>query len=341
IRLQNDGELFDWLVGAYYEESIDSYNAPFAIPTTGGRDVFGADNLYGDSVSRDFWEWYWSKDFSDMTESWLSVHHTDWEQKAVFGEATWHINDHLDLTFGGRYFDRNNTNYYGVNHPGRVHFDEGEPWGSDREYRLANELRPPGRTGEETQFIPKVSLSYQFDRDRMMYGLYTQGVRQGGVNRSRGEPFFPNSYESDLMNNYEVGYKSYFADGKGRFNLTAYYMLWEDYQLQVIDPSNEPCINPDTGMADSSLSIPQECGQPWQSVIGNLGEAHIQGVNVELDYSPNENWMFGLNFEDMEAETDTAHDLNGDDVMDLTEGMRLPHVVSPLCAPSTAARSVR
>ncbi|MEX0707545.1 MAG: hypothetical protein WD078_06230, partial [Woeseia sp.] len=59
------------------------------------------------------------------------------------------------------------------------------------------------------------------------------------------------------------------------------------------------------------------------------------------DYSPNENWMFGLNFEDMEAETDTAHDLNGDDVMDLTEGMRLPHVVSPLCAPSTAARSVR
>lgn len=327
VRLQDEGELFDWIVGAYYEESKDSYSDAFAIPTTGGRDVLGADNLYADSVSRDFWEWYWSKDFSDMTESWLSLHHTDWEQKAVFGEATWHINDHLDLTLGGRYFDRSNTNYYGVNHPGRVYHFEGEPaGGSDREYRLANELRPPGRTGEETQFIPKVSLSYQFDRDRMVYGLYTQGKRQGGINRSRGEPFFPNTYESDLMNNYEVGYKSYFADGKGRFNLTAYYMLWEDYQLQVVDPSQTPCIDPDTGLPDPSLAVPGVCGQPWQSVIGNLGEAHIQGVNVELDYSPNENWMFGLNFEDMEAETDTAHDLDGDDIPNLTKGMRLPLV---------------
>jgi iron complex outermembrane receptor protein len=327
IRLQNEGELFDWIVGAYYEDSKDSYFNPFAIPTTGGRDVLGADNLYGDSVSQQFWEWYWSKDFSDTAAGWVDGSDTDWEQRAIFGEATWHINDHLDLTLGGRYFDRSNTNYYYVNHPGRVYYFEGEPAeGDDREYRLANGLRPPGRTGEEQQFIPKISLSYQLDRDRMVYGLYTQGKRQGGVNRSRGEPFFPNTYESDLMNNYEVGYKSYFADGKGRFNLTAYYMLWEDYQLQAVDPSVTPCIDPDTDLPDPSISVPGVCGQPWQATIANLGEAHIQGVNVELDYSPNENWMFGLNFEDMEAETDTAHDLDGDGVPNLTKGMRLPLV---------------
>ncbi|MEX0915216.1 MAG: TonB-dependent receptor, partial [Wenzhouxiangellaceae bacterium] len=326
MRLQNDGELFDYIVGAYYEESIDSYNAPFNIPTTGGRDVLGADNIYADSVSRDFWESYWSKDFGGMTNNWLSGQHTDWEQTAIFGEATWHISDQIDLTVGGRYFDRSNTRYYFVNLPGRVHFDEGEP-SSDRDFRLANDLRPPGRTGGQKQFIPKLALNYHIDPDRMVYGLYSQGARQGGVNRSRGEPFFPNAYESDLMNNYEVGYKSYFANGKGRFNLTAYYMLWEDYQLQVIDPSYVPCVD-DTGSVDPQLSIPRVCGQPWQSIVANLGEAHIQGINVELDYSPDENWMFGLNFEDMEAETDTEHDLNGDDVADLTKGMRLPLVPS-------------
>ena len=98
-------------------------------------------------------------------------------------------------------------------------------------------------------------------------------------------------------------------------------MLWEDYQLSIVDPSQEPCPDPND-------SIPGTCGQPWQQVIANLGEAHIQGVNVELDYSPNENWVFGLNYENIEAETDTAHDLNGDGSPNLTKGLRLPLVPS-------------
>ena len=75
----------------------------------------------------------------------------------------------------------------------------------------------------------------------MMYGLYTQGTRPGGVNRSRGEPFFPTSYTSDLMDNYELGYRSTFGNGRGRFNVTAFHMVWTDYQLQLTDPSSDPC----------------------------------------------------------------------------------------------------
>ena len=331
IRLQNDGDTFDWIVGAYREESKDSYYGPFAYSTTGGRADLDADNLYRDSISFQFYEWYWSNylggppDTSDWTAPWFSGQHGDWEQTAVFGELTWNINDNWDLTVGGRYFDRSNTTAYAVNRPGRMFSDEGEPV-NDRQYRLANGKRALGRTGDEQQFMPKVSMSYRLDDDKMFYGLFSQGMRQGGVNRSRGEPFFPNNFDSDLMNNYEMGYKSYFADGRGRFNITAYYMLWEEYQLQVIDPSNDPCLDPVTGQPNPNLSVPNVCGQPWQAIVANLGEAHIQGVNVELDYSPNENWIMGLNFEEIEAETDTAHDLNGDDVDDLVAGMRLPLV---------------
>ena len=74
--------------------------------------------------------------------------------------------------------------------------------------------------------------------------------------------------------------------------------------------------------------IPQECGQPWQQVVGNAGEAHITGLNVELDYAINENWVFGGNFEKMEAETDTNHDLTGDGEFNLVAGLRLPIVPS-------------
>lgn len=329
IRLQSSGDTFDWLIGGYYEESKDSWLAPFATPTNGGPDGRGADNIYQQSISLQFWEWYFGTSLPQTTSHWSSGSHTDWEQTSIFGEVTWHINDELNLTVGGRYFERSNENFYFVNHPGGTNFNEGEPdtaVQSVRDFRLANELRPFGRKGSEDQVIPKISLSYAFDDDKMVYGLYTQGVRQGGVNRSRGQPFFPSSYDSDLMNNYEMGYKSNFAEGKGRFNVTGYYMLWEDYQLNIVDPSQAPCPDPND-------AIPGICGQPWQAVVANLGEAHIQGVNVELDYTPNENWLLGINYEKMEAETDTPHDLTPEDpgdplVYELTKGLRLPLVPS-------------
>jgi len=160
----------------------------------------------------------------------------------------------------------------------------------------------------------------------MVYALYTEGVRQGGVNRGRGEPFFPVNFDSDLMNNSEVGYKSSFAGGKGRLNLSYYNMAWEEYQLQLLDPSFVKCIDPDTGepVNPSVLKIAGVCGQPWQTVIANLGEASITGFNISVDYSPNENWVLGFNYEDMEAKTDSAHDLDGDGILDLVKGMRLP-----------------
>ncbi|MED5420031.1 MAG: TonB-dependent receptor, partial [Pseudomonadota bacterium] len=253
---------------------------------------------------------------------------------AVFGEVTWHINDDWSLTVGGRYFERSNTNYYLVNHPGAFPDATGVPLGepdmavaSIRAERLANGGLPPGRSGDEDQVIPKISLSYAVGDNAMVYGLYTQGLRQGGVNRSRGVPFFPNTYTSDIMDNYEIGYKSTFAEGRGRLNATAYNMIWSDYQLNLVDPASNQCLD-SSGSPDPSISIDGVCGQPWQAIIANAGEAHINGINVEFDYAFNDNWLIGANYEVMEAETDTQHDLNGDGIDDLVAGYRLPLVPS-------------
>ena len=151
----------------------------------------------------------------------------------------------------------------------------------------------------------------------MVYGLFTQGTRPGGVNRSRGEPFFPTSYESDLMDNYEIGYRSSFGGGNGRLNLTAYHMVWSDYQLEVVDPSSAPC---DTA-GDQIAGV---CGQPWQNIVTNAGEAHITGLNLELDYAFSESWIVGMNATFTEAETDTTADLTGDGENDIVGGLRLP-----------------
>ncbi len=337
LRLQSQGDTLDWIIGGYYEESKDAWKAPFATPTLGGD---GNVNTFQQSVAARYWEFYFSNyygtptTFPNSTSSWYSQSQTDWEQTAVFGEVTWHINDEFDLTVGGRYFERSNTNYYLVNHPGGIPDASGVPAGEPdlavpetRAERLSNGGLPFGRSGEEDQFIPKVSLSYTMNDDAMFYGLYTRGLRQGGVNRSRGVPFFPNTYDSDIMDNYELGYKSTFADGRGRFNLTVYNMDWSDYQLELVDPASQSCLDAN-GNEDPTLNQPGVCGQPWQNIIANAGEAHIDGISAEVDYAVSENWLVGFNYEVLEAETDTAADTDGDGDEDLVAGLRLPLVPS-------------
>jgi outer membrane receptor protein involved in Fe transport len=312
FRLSNQGDTLDWLVGLYYESSNDDWQNSFAQPTTGGD---GLVNIYQDSISAAYFRWAYGDDYVEgATSQWYSESTTDWETKALFGEVTWHLSDRIDITAGGRYYERSNTNTYFVNNPGG--------------FTTPPKVPPENRENVDEEFIPKISVNYMLNEvgdGAMVYGLYTQGKRPGGINRLRGDPYFPGTYVSDLMDNYETGFKSNFGGGRGRFNMTAYFMDWSDYQLELVDPSDAQCLD-ENGVPQPDLEVPGLCGQPWQVVVANAGQAHIAGVNVEVDYAPNENWVLGFNAEWMEAETDTSADLNGDGENDLVDGLRLPLV---------------
>jgi outer membrane receptor protein involved in Fe transport len=101
-------------------------------------------------------------------------------------------------------------------------------------------------------------------------------------------------------------------------------MVWSDYQLELTDPSNRDCT--DAEDPDGDGKVPNLCGQPWQAIVTNAGEAHITGVSVELDYAINDSWVFGANGTILEAETDTTADLTGDGENDLVAGLPLPLV---------------
>jgi iron complex outermembrane receptor protein len=56
--------------------------------------------------------------------------------------------------------------------------------------------------------VPKLSLTYRFEDGKLMYATYSEGFRPGGVNRNDGTP-----YDPDYLNNYEIGWKTMWADG--------------------------------------------------------------------------------------------------------------------------------
>jgi iron complex outermembrane receptor protein len=308
IRLSAQGDTIDWLVGLYYEDSKNSWESDFADVTDGD---------FQDSIALDYYEWLDRPDptdrnsgeglYPDATHAWDSYSDTTWEQYAVFGEVVWHATDKIDVTLGGRYFDRDTENEYYVQRP------------NTRDDLVLYPTGPDTYDTNDTEFAPKVAVSYSFTDDVMAYALYTEGYRPGGTNRIRGEPFFPSQFEPDQMNNYEMGLRSTIMNGAGRFNATVFYMDWEDYQMELVDPASPPGSCP----ADGPSSIPNVCGQPWQVSIGNAGDAHILGVNMEFDWAISQNFTFGMNAEWLEAENDTDLDGMG---LDVKDGDDLPTV---------------
>ena len=93
----------------------------------------------------------------------------------------------------------------------------------------------------------------------MVYALYSDGFRAGGRNVVRPGAVLPADYEPDFLDNYELGLKSRWFDGQIAFNLTAFRMEWDDYQVEVDDPSPLFII-----------------------VVTNVGDAEIDGVSAEV-----------------------------------------------------------
>lgn len=291
FRLLAQGELLDWVAGLFYEKSDEQWD--FDVVAQGYNESQSMANyLAGNLV------WRGNPIPSRLPDDtwWFSADRTHWEQWAVFGEVTWHINDQWNAIFGGRWFDRTMDKAYYVELP---------------KYNLTDEgISHP--SSDESDFVPKFSLSYQLN-DILLYGLYSEGFRPGGTNRGRGLPFFPQQYESDILENIEFGAKMTLADGRVRLNLTYFDMSWNDYQLEVTDPSNITCGLP-------TALPPPNCGQPWQKVVANVGNASSQGFEVNLDAVATENLTLGVNATWLDAVLDQDVEVS----ITIPAGSRLP-----------------
>jgi outer membrane receptor protein involved in Fe transport len=319
FRLTHQGEKFDWLAGLYYEESSDNWDAVWAKSTTGD---------YQDTLSLYYFEDIWGTTFPTATGAYLSSDRTDWEQTAVFGEVTWHINDQWHATVGARWFDTTNDKLYLVWNP--MSDVSGTPVGL-----APRASHAPGSGGEVpsggdiSEVVPKFTLTWNIDDDKMMYATYTEGFRTGGVNRSHGvydysRSFFPQVFSEDVVANSEIGIKTRLANNTVQLNVALFNMDWENFQAEVVDPSGQDC----------SPEEPVICDNPWLKSVGNVGDAHTAGVNVDFAWIPAAGWDIGANAQFLEAEVDQDLILNNRPVSSsdptpravIRDGQDLPNV---------------
>ena len=114
----------------------------------------------------------------------------------------------------------------------------------------------------------------------MIFGTFSQGFRPGGFNRTsakilpdaEGNPQYlrPNGYTPDTLTNWEVGLKTDLFDHKVQFNLSAYYMIWDNVQINFFNPAG--------GFGNTAF-------------VTNGANFHVKGLEAQLVARP----MAGVN----------------------------------------------
>ena len=281
LRVSSNGEgPLRWLVGGFYQSVDRDYGQN--LPTPGYDEIllrrFGLDSAdFGAPPDTPF--------YSDLTY--------DFEQFALFGEATYDLNDQWSLTGGLRYYD----------------FSE------DRLLTFAGVFADVGYTDEPGStssdgFSPRVIVAYEASEDVLLSAQVARGFRLGGINDPLNVTLCTaqdlaiysgnENWDDETSTNYELGAKTRLAGGSVQFNAAVFYTQIDD--LQVIA---------DAGSCSSRIIL--------------NAEAESVGGEFEVFARPNDNWDFALSATYAKAEiTKSQLDATGNPIAGIRDGNRLP-----------------
>lgn len=172
---------------------------------------------------------------------------------AVFGDAIWHVNDKLNLTFGIRYTKDKKEfswltehreapqldqtlaflNIAGFLQPFYAYLDSIDPalktlYTSDVIFRQFSALN--GITVKQknswSDISPRFVVDYKINDEMMIWGSYTNGYKAGGYNSVEINSVFDN----EDVDSYEIGTKAVWPELRLSMNTSLFYYVYNNKQ---------------------------------------------------------------------------------------------------------------
>ena len=224
------------------------------------------------------WEWLWRSDTDgDGNPDVISVPgwgnpnedmHTV-KSTAIYGQATYELNDMTRLIGGMRFND-----------------DEKTFTGNIADW-------------EDDSTTYKLAFERDINEDRMFYASLSTGVRTGGANDartvSRGAP---ESYDNEEVTSMEIGLKSVLMDNTLVLNVAAYSNEYEDVKAQLFALACQDAR--DTDVAACVAAGTATTFEYYQ----NGGDSETTGLEIEMQYAPNDRLYITGNLAYTDAEFD-------------------------------------
>ena len=189
--------------------------------------------------------WFSAGPYSEPVIFFNDIRRTD-KQQGVFGELTIDTSETSELTVGARWYDIE------VDFEGSANSSFGNGFGNSDQQRfgsnLSTQYAPNNANGypdkaQTDGVIGKVTYSWNPSEDIMYYVTWSEGFRPGLLNRPVGRSTADGSYtvkpavDSDEVVNLEFGWKTLLADGRLRFNGSAFMVDVTGLQTTIFDPS--------------------------------------------------------------------------------------------------------
>lgn len=135
-----------------------------------------------------------------------------------------------------------------------------------------------GATDSWDKTLWKAGAEFDIGDEILGYLTASTGYRAGGINPVG--PGIPRDYTPEDVTAYELGVKSMVADGRVRLNVAAYLNQYRDMHNQ------------------SFVSLG---GAAVTEFVENGGEVDTSGLEVELSWTPDDNWYVGATLALMDA----------------------------------------
>jgi iron complex outermembrane recepter protein len=243
-----DSERFNWIAGAsYFNEKFDFSRIITArrnTPTSGIQTIVIDLPAVGTTVE--------TKSF------------------AVFGSFDLQVTDRLSVLGGLRYSDDKKS----LDFAQGIRADSNGNTTVDAYWNIvAAPFYPTLNIKSDGQFenwSPNLTLKYEFTDDLNAYASYSTGFRPGAFNLSPASAeLIP--YGQETAENFELGMKGIFLDGRLSVDAAAFLMLQDDLLLAQVD-----------FRSDGSSS----------SYLANVGTSETYGIEFETQFKAND-WLTG------------------------------------------------
>lgn len=193
------------------------------------------------------------------------------ESYAIFGQATFHLTDALDVTLGGRYsHDSKRATQAGTTTDGAPIIAAAFTTTNSATYK---------------SFDPRIVVAYTINPDANIYASFSTGFKSGGfqyVPFSKGQAdvlFAPEDIKA-----YEFGFKTEWLDRALRVNGAVYYYDYKNLQV-------------------SRIILPAGSLSPV-SLISNAASSKIKGVDLEITMRPSRTFEVNIAYGYLDAKYD-------------------------------------
>jgi iron complex outermembrane receptor protein len=193
----------------------------------------------------------------------------DTKSYAVFGRGVLRLTDQLSLAGGARYTREDKD----------LEFQQfGDPF-----QVIAANIGRRTLDLSENKFSPSVTLEWRPAEHVFGYATFSQGFKSGGFNVFSVTATDDARYRPETVDNYELGLKTEFLDGRVRLNAAAFYMDYRDLQQNQL-------IATGSGIARFQTS--------------NAAEAHSKGIEVEFAAAPTRSLQLTASYGYLDAKFD-------------------------------------